>query len=256
MSGPELGAGLAGEGVIVTGASGGIGREIAVGMAQAGARVCVIDLPGQGVDGVARALPGRDDHIAIELDLRNTGGIEPAMDDAERRLGGIWALVHAAAFLKREAPAAVTEESWDAQLDVNLKSTFWLNRVAGEKLVARGRGGRIINFTSAAWMTGPMIDSDVYSASKGGIVTMTRGFARRLGPHGITVNSISPGQIATPLQSQENTPEGMAAVAATCPLGRMGTAAEVAAVAVFLASSHASFVSGATVNVSGGLLMY
>jgi len=256
VNGPALGAGLASEGVIVTGASGGIGREIAVGMAHAGARVCVIDLPGRDVEIVARSLPGRKDHIAIELDLRNAAGIEPAVAAAEQRLGGVWALVHAAALLRREAPEAVTEDSWDAQLDVNLKSTFWLNRVVGEKLVAKGRGGRIINFTSAAWLIGPMIDSDVYAASKGGVVTMTRGFARRLGSHGITVNAISPGQIATPLQSQENTPEAMAALAATSPMGRMGTASEVAAVAVFLASSHASFISGATINVSGGLLMY
>jgi NAD(P)-dependent dehydrogenase (short-subunit alcohol dehydrogenase family) len=254
--GPALGEGLTGEGIIVTGASGGIGREIAIGMADAGARVCVIDLPGRDVHGVARSLPGRDDHIGRELDLRHTAAIEPTITSVTQELGSVWALVHAAAFLKREAPAAVTEDSWDAQIDVNLKATFWLNRTVGEKLVAQGRGGRIINFTSAAWLIGPMIDSDVYAASKGGIVTMTRGFARRLGPQRITVNSISPGQIATPLQSQESTAEAMDAVAASCPLGRMGSPSEVAAVAIFLASSHASFISGATLNVSGGLVMY
>lgn len=256
MTGPVLGLGLAGEGVIVTGASGGIGREIAVGMANAGARVCAIDLPGREVDVVASSLPGRSDHVAIELDLCETNAIEPAIDAMVERFDGIWALVNAAALLKREAPNAVTEDSWDAQFDVNAKATFWLNRVAGNKLIERGRGGRIVNFTSAAWLTGPMINSDVYAASKGSVVTLTRGFARRLGPFGITVNAISPGQIATPLQAQENTSEAMEAITADCPLGRMGTAGEVAAVAIFLASRHASFISGATINVSGGLLMY
>lgn len=256
MTSPALGAGLEGESIIVTGASGGIGREVAICLAEAGARVCAIDLAGRDIDAVAQALPGRDDHLGMELDLRDTAAIDPAIAKALSLLGGVWALVHAAAFLRREAPAAVTEESWDAQLDVNLKATFWLNRAVGDALAAQGRGGRIINFTSAAWLTGPMIDSDVYAASKGGVVTMTRGFARRLGPHAITVNAISPGQISTPLQSQENTPEAMAAVAANCPLGRMGSASEVAAVAVFLASAHASFISGATINVSGGLVMY
>ena len=251
-----LGAGLADEAVIVTGASGGIGRAIAHALAEAGARVCAVDLPHSALDEVVASLPGRDDHLAVELDLGHTSTIEPTIRAATEALGGIWALVHAAAFLRRQAPVDVTEETWDAQLDVNLKATFWLNRVVGELLIEGGRGGRIINFTSAAWMTGPMIDSDVYAASKGGVVTMTKGFARRLGAAGITVNAISPGQIATPMQSQENTAEAMAAVAANCPLGRMGTAQEVAAVAVFLASEHASFVSGATINVSGGLLMY
>jgi len=256
MTGPTLGSGLAGKGVIVTGASGGIGREIAVGMAEAGARVCATDLPDRGVEQVARSLSGRSDHLAIELNLGDLDAIEPAIDSVTERFGEIWALVHAAAFLKREEPNDVTEDSWDAQFDVNLKATFWLNRAVGNRLSEQGQGGRIINFTSAAWLTGPMINSDAYSASKGGVVTLTRGFARRLGPFGITVNAISPGQIATELQAQENTPEAMESISNDCPLGRMGTASEVASVAVFLASSHASFVSGATINVSGGLVMY
>ncbi len=256
MTAALLGAGLEGAGVIVSGAAGDIGGATARALAEAGARVCALDLPGDALDAAVASLPGRDDHLALPLDLGNTGTIDAAVRDAADRLGTLWALVHAAAFLRRQAPADVTEETWDAQLDVNLKGTFWLNRVVGELLVAGGRGGRIINFTSAAWMTGPMIDSDVYAASKGGVVTMTKGFARRLGPSGITVNAISPGQIETAMQRKENSAEAMAAVAANCPLGRMGTAEEVAAVAVFLASRHASFVSGATINVSGGLLMY
>ena len=256
MSAALLGAGLEGAGIIVTGAAGGIGEATARALAEAGAQVCALDLPGAALDEIVASLPGRQDHCALPLDLRSTSTLDSAVGEAVGRLENFWGLVHAAAYLQRQPPREVTEESWDAQLDVNLKATFWLNRVVGELLSAGGRGGRIINFTSAAWMTGPMLDSDVYSASKGGVVTMTRGFARRLGPAGITVNTISPGQIETAMQSKQNTPAAMAAIAANCPLARPGTAAEVAAVAVFLASSHASFVSGATINVSGGLLMY
>lgn len=256
MSTALLGAGLAGAGVIVTGASGAIGGATAHGLAEAGAQVCGIDLPGSRVDEFVAALPGRSDHFALQLDIGHVDELDRAIRGAAARLENLWGLVHTAAFLHRQPPAEVTEETWDAQFDVNLKATFWLNRVVGQLLTDAGNGGRIINFTSAAWMTGPILDSDVYAASKGGVVTMTKGFARRLGAAGITVNAISPGQIATAMQHKQNSAGAMASLTGSCPLQRMGTAEEVAAVAIFLASTNASFVSGATVNVSGGLLMY
>lgn len=107
-----------------------------------------------------------------------------------------------------------------------------------------------------AWLTGPFLGSDAYVIGKAGIVAMTRGLARSFGPHGVLVNTISPGQIDTPMQHLDNPPEMSERTAAQCPLGRMGRPEGVAAVAVFLASRHASFVNGATINVSGGLIMY
>ena len=150
----------------------------------------------------------------------------------------------------------VTEADWDLQLDVNLKATFFLDRAVGETLIAGGGGGRIINFTSGSFLIGPMSGSDAYVAAKGGVVSMTRGFARSYGPHGILVNAISPGQIDTPMQLIDNPPEVVEAGITACPLGRMGRPEEVAAVVLFLASTHASFVNGATINVSGGSIMY
>jgi NAD(P)-dependent dehydrogenase (short-subunit alcohol dehydrogenase family) len=254
MTGPSLGEGLEGRSVIVTGAAGGIGGACARAMADCGARVIAVDLPGDRLTGCVETLGGRRDHLALPLDLASPPAIEAAIGE----LAGAspWALIHAAAYLRREPIEDVTEESWDAQHDVNLKGSFFLNRAVGRVLVAGGRGGRIVNFSSVAWQTGPILDSDAYVASKGGIVSLSRGFARRLGPHGITVNVIAPGQISTPMQTGGNNEATMAATSAACPLGRMGTPEEVAAVAVFLASSHASFVSGATLNVSGALLMY
>ncbi len=126
----------------------------------------------------------------------------------------------------------------------------------GLLLAERGLGGRIVLFSSVAWQTGPINGSDVYVATKGAVVSMARGFARRFGPNGVTVNVIAPGQIDTPMQRRDNDDATMAATAAAGPLGRMGSPDEVAAVAVFLLSDHAGFVSGATLNVSGGLLMY
>lgn len=178
------------------------------------------------------------------------------VSDISSELGGIWALAHVAAVLRRQPLNDVTETDWDLQLDVNLKASFFLNRAVGNAMIARGEGGRIINFTSGAWLVGPLSGSDAYVASKGGVVSMTRGFARSYGPHGILVNAVSPGQIDTPMQHVDNPPEVVQSAIEACPLRRMGQPEELAAVVVFLASQHASFINGATINVSGGSIMY
>ncbi len=253
MSGPLLGAGLAGERVLVTGAAGGIGRAIAALLAECGARVVASDRAGSPLATTVAELPG-EGHELLELDLSDPSTIGPAVAAASG--DGLWGLVHAAALLVRQPLAEVTPESWDAQHDVNLRGTFFLVREVGDALVSAGRGGRIVTFSSIAWQTGPILGSDAYVASKAGVVALTRGFARSLGPAGVTVNCIAPGQIDTAMQTRDNTAETMSATAAACPLGRMGSPEEVAAAAVFLSSAHGSFISGATLNVSGGLLMY
>jgi len=252
----DLGAGLQNRGVIVTGAASGVGRAAAVAFASAGARVAAVDVDVDGVHDSVAALEEPERHLAVGFDLIHTEDIAEMVAGATKALGGLWALVHVAAVLKRQPLQDVTEADWDLQLDVNLKATFFLDRAAGETMIAAGRGGRIINFTSGSFLIGPMSGSDAYVASKGGVVSMTRGFARAYGPNGILVNAISPGQIDTPMQHTDNPAEVVAAGITACPLGRMGRPEEVAAVAVFLASNHASFVNGATINVSGGSIMY
>lgn len=252
----SLGAGLDDRGVIVTGAASGIGRATARAMAAAGARVVAVDLDEDGVRSTVADLdqPGR--HSAVGFDLRDIAGIPRLVEDAERAAGSLWALAHVAAVLRRQPVDEVTEDDWDLQLDVNLKASFFLNRAAGNLMVAAGDGGRIINFTSGAFLTGPAQGSHAYVASKGGVVSMTRGFAKHFGPYGILVNTVSPGQIDTPMQHVDNPLEVVEAGTRACPLGRIGKPEEVAAVVVFLASQHASFVSGATINVSGASIMY
>lgn len=253
---PPLGNGLEGETVIVTGAAGGIGGSIARMLAECGARVCAVDLPGDRLDAAVASLPGRADHWALGLDLADTTAVEVAVRDAAEHAGGLWGVVHAAALLHRQPVDEITAETWDAQHDVNLRGTFFLSRAVGQVLTKQGRGGRIVLFSSVAWLTGPILDSDAYVASKAGVVALSRGFARRYGPYGVTVNVIAPGQINTAMQASGNTEATMARTSDACPLGRMGTPDEVASVAVFLLSRHASFVSGATINVSGALVMY
>lgn len=256
--GPEwsLGSGLADRGVVVTGAASGIGRATAVAFAGVGARVVAVDQDAAGVQATVAELgePGR--HRAVTFDLAEVARLPDLIDHARREVGDLWALAHVAAVLRRQPVDEVTEVDWDLQATVNLKSAFFLNRAFGRALVDGGAGGRIINFTTAAFLTGALSGSDAYVANKAGVVTMTRSFAKSYGPHGICVNAVSPGQIDTPMQHVDNPPDVVAAAMAACPLRRMGTPAEVAAVVVFLASSHASFVNGATITVSGGSVMY
>lgn len=253
----RLGAGLEGKGVLVTGAAGGIGRSTAELFAACGARVCAVDLNGEAVRAVAASLGDSGRHLAIEIDLTDVTGHDQLLRRARERFGGLHTLVNAAAVLRRRSSITdVTEQEWDLQLDINLKASFFLSRAAAELMKEQGQGGRIINFSSQAWWTGGSHGSVVYAATKGGIVSMSRGLARTYGPHGILVNCIAPGLVDTTMLRDGLRDEDLAALVRACPLGRLAQPAEVAKVAVFLASDHASYVSGATINVSAGGLMY
>lgn len=253
---PALGAGLEGQGVIVTGAAGGIGREVASAFAAAGARVLATDLHRRAVEQTVRRLPGNG-HLAVACDLCDLSAHAALLDRAVRGLGGLRALVHLAAVLRRRAELRrVTERDWDAQLTTNLKAGFFLCRAAAELMVKRRRGGRIVLFSSQGWWTGGFGGSVVYNSAKGAVVTMTRGFARTYARHGITVNCVAPGLVDTAMLTKDLEPSLLRSLVRQVPLGRLAAPAEVAGITVFLASDHASYVTGATVNVSGGFLMY
>jgi len=253
----RLGAGLEGKGVMVTGAAGGIGRATAELFAACGARVCLVDLNGEAVRAVAAALDDQARHLALEADLADVAGQERLLRQARDRFDGLHTLVHAAAVLRRRSSITdITEQEWDLQVDINLKASFFLNRAAAELMKAQGRGGRLINFSSQAWWTGGAHGSVVYAATKGGIVSMSRGLARTYGPYGILVNCIAPGLVDTPMLRSGLRDEDLTALIRAVPLGRLADPMEVAKVAVFLASDHAGYISGATINVSAGGLMY
>lgn len=255
MNSLPLGAGLTGKVAIVTGASSGIGRATALLFAREGMKVCATARDEAGLQELEQEMPAGD-HIYRVLDLQDVKGCEALVAEVDARYNGIFVLAHIGAYLRRKDLFDVTEEDWDVQLDVNLRSAFFLNRAAGKAMMERNIPGRIINFSSSSWLVGPMKGSDSYVASKGGVVSLARGFARQFGPHGIRVNVVAPGQINTPMQHVDNDPKIVADAAAACPLRRMGEPDELARVTLFLASDNASFVNGATINVSGGLLMY
>ena len=252
----SLGAGLEGKGVIVTGAAGGIGQAAAAGFAAIGARVLAVDLDRTAVDAVVAGLPGSG-HIAVAADIGDLAGHAGLIGQARRQLGSAYVLVNLATVLRRrDELAAISEEDWDAQHHVNLKSAFFLSRAAGESMIAEGRGGRIITFSSQGWWTGGFNGSVVYAATKGGIVSMTRGLARTLGPQRITVNCISPGFVNTPLLTRGLPPGTYDSLKPQIPLGYVAEPREIVGAVIFLASDHAAYVTGATINISGGFLMY
>jgi NAD(P)-dependent dehydrogenase (short-subunit alcohol dehydrogenase family) len=249
-------AGIEGKAVLVTGAAGGIGRAVAEAFASAGARLAVHDLHDEAIAAVLGGLEG-EGHAAFAGDLRDPAEPPALVDAARTALGRLDALVHVAAVIvRREDLAEVTVEDVDLQQEVNLRAAFLLDRAAAEAMRAQGGGGRIVNFTSQGWWTGGFGGSVVYAATKGGIVSMTRGLARSYGPDGILVNAIAPGAVDTPMLTDDLSAEALAEFVDQIPLGRVAAPAELAGVAVFLVSDHASYISGATINVTGAQLMY
>jgi NAD(P)-dependent dehydrogenase (short-subunit alcohol dehydrogenase family) len=163
-------------------------------------------------------------------------------------------MIHLAAVLVREPPEMVTPESWDRQLDVNLKGTFFLCRDVAA-LMGRHGGGSVVLIGSQGWWTGGFGNSTVYSASKGGLVSLARGLARHYGPTGVRFNVVSPGAMGSSMQG-ETAEETRLQLQGLTPLRRLGEPSEIAAPAVFLASDWATWMTGATLNVSGGFLSY
>jgi glucose 1-dehydrogenase len=247
--------GLRDKAVICTGAAGGIGRATAHLFASEGARLLCADRDEAQLEAVVEALPG-DGHIALPITLSGAGPSVRVVDEAVRRLGRVDVLAHLAAVLNPVALDDVTEEQWREHMAVNVDSTFFLARAAGSAMRSQGGGGRLVVLTSGAWLTGGLPTRAPYATTKGAVSTMLRSLAKAYGPSNITVNAVAPGLIDTAMMRAGVAPEQRRAMEEATPLGRFGTPEEVASVVVFLSSAQASFISGATVNVSGAYTLY
>jgi 3-oxoacyl-[acyl-carrier protein] reductase len=148
----------------------------------------------------------------------------------------------------------MTEEYWDQVMDLNLKSVFLCAQAVWEEMAAR-KSGHIINVSSIAGRNGGGVGVAAYATAKGGLITYTKALAKELAPHGIRVNGVAPGVIATPFHERHTSPELMARLVANIPDGRTGTSEEIADVILFLASPAARYIQGETVEVNGGMLM-
>lgn len=245
---------LEGRVAVVTGAGRGIGAATARALAQAGAAVALLDWNNAGVTRTAEdvGLAGGE-ALAFVADITDAFAVERVLDRVVEEWGRLDVLVNNAAIV-REAPLEeVTDEDWREILDVNLRGAMVCARAAVPHMRPRGFG-RILSAASAGDHAGAA-GQTTYAASKGGIVGMTRTWARELAPFGITANAVAPGLIDSDL-GRGWPAEELAALLERLPAGRLGRPEEVANVYLFLASDLASFMNGAVVGVDGGLLLY
>ncbi len=254
--------GLRGKVAIVTGAAAGIGRSTAQAFAREGARVAAWDLneaKGSGLADDIRRSGG--EALFATVDVTDGAAVSHAAEEVAERWGRIDVLVNNAGIV-RDAQlvkfkdgtvvSTMTDQAWDAVINVNLKGVFLCTRAVVPHMIAGG-GGVILNASSVVGLYGNFGQTN-YAASKGALVTMTKTWAREFGRYGIRVNAVAPGFISTEMVASmpEKVIEGMVA---RTPLGRMGRPEEIAATYVWLASEGASFIHGAVISVDGGIVL-
>lgn len=244
---------LDGKVAIVTGASRGIGRAIALGFAEAGADVAVAARSEDDLETLAKEIDALGRRaLAIRTDVRKREDIEALVDRTVAELGGIDVLVNNAGGSNFTSPlVGLRPEGWDKLLSLNLDSVFHGTQLAAQKMLEHG-GGSIIQISSVAGIEGAPGLSP-YSAAKGGVRLFTQAVAKELAGSGVRVNSIAPGWIETPLNDWIVRDDSVRqAIEAMIPMGRIGQADEVVGAAIFLASDAASFVTGTTLVIDGG----
>lgn len=232
---------------IITGGNSGIGRASAEVLAWRGARVIVFDTD------VSQTGQGEVAVSGINVDVADSHQVEAAVREVVDQHGRVDVLVNNAGVLRWGTTVETSEDDWDRVLRVNLKGVWLMSRAVASVMKSRGNGGSIVNVASNMAVKG-VANQVAYSASKGGVVALTRSMAVDLGPDKIRVNCVNPGHIHTPMGDSATeklglTPEG---IAEKYPLQRIGEAPEVAAAIAFLASPDASFITGAVVAVDGG----
>jgi 3-oxoacyl-[acyl-carrier protein] reductase len=242
---------LTGKSALVTGASGGLGAGIAKALHAQGATVAVSGTRREALDALAAELKDRV-HV-LPCNLADKDAVEALVPSAEEKMQKLDILVANAGITKDNLFVQLKDEDWDQVIAVNLTATFRLTRAAVARMMRR-RYGRIIGITSVVGVTGNPGQGN-YTASKAGMIGMLKSVAAEYAKRNVTANCIAPGFIASPMTDKLNDKQ-REAILARVPAGKMGTAADVAAAAVYLASDEAAYVTGQTLHVNGGMAMF
>lgn len=248
---------MTGKVALVTGASSGIGAATALLLAEQGASVAInYNRNEAGANEVLQQITAAGGKaIVIQADVTKSAEVRAMVERTTNELGPVDILVNnAGSLVERMKLLELTEERWDDVMNLNLKSVLVCTQAAVPSMIER-KSGSIVNLTSIAGRNGGGPGAMHYATAKGGLITLTKGMAKELAPHGIRVNSVAPGVIDTPFHETFSTPEMIQAFINTIPMGRLGTSEETAKVIVFLASDAASYICGETIEVNGGQLM-
>jgi 3-oxoacyl-[acyl-carrier protein] reductase len=242
---------LTGMTALVTGASGGIGSEIAKALAAQGARLAVSGSNADKLEAFRVTLKG--DHVALPCNLSDAAAVDALVPQAVEVLGGkLDILVNNAGVTRDNLAMRMKDDEWDSVIRVNLEAAFRLMRAAAKPMM-KARFGRMISVTSIVGVTGNPGQAN-YAASKAGLIGMSKSMAQELASRGITVNCVAPGFITSPMT--DALPDAQkTALTAKIPAGRLGEGADIGAAIVYLASREAGYVTGQTVHVNGGMAM-
>ncbi len=233
---------------LITGAAQGIGKEIAVAFAKAGAKVIITDINLELATQTANELNG----LPLKMNVADPADVEAGIKEAKEKLGKIDILVNNAGITKDTLFIRMKKEDWDAVINVNLTGVFNVSKAVA-LLMMKQRSGKIINIASIVGEMGNVGQAN-YAASKAGVIGLTKTLARELAARGITVNAIAPGFIKTAMT--DKIPEEVKQkMLAQIPLGKLGLPEDIAAAALFLASGAADYITGQVINVNGGMLM-
>ncbi|MDP9043881.1 MAG: 3-oxoacyl-ACP reductase FabG [Pseudomonadota bacterium] len=242
----------AGQIALVTGASRGIGKAIALALAELGMKVHGTATTDAGAQNISDALSAFDGCKGVRLDVTEGPGVEAAIDAIVKTHGALHVLVNNAGITRDMLSMRMKDDDWDAVIDTNLKAVFRVSRAVMRPMMKQ-RYGRIVNITSVVGASGNAGQAN-YAAAKAGVAGMTRSLARELGSRGITVNCIAPGFIETDMTRALSAAQ-TTALMAQIPLGRLGHATDIAHAVAFLASPRAGYITGTELHVNGGMFM-
>jgi 3-oxoacyl-[acyl-carrier protein] reductase len=242
--------------VIVTGAGRGMGRVCGLAFAEEGAAVAFVDVRKKGIEEAVDQVGSRGGRgLAIACDVSKTDEIQRTVDTVVAAFGTVDILVNNAGVLRTTTPMdEITEEEWDLIMDVNLKGVFLFSR-AVLRIMREKRHGKIVNISSSAGRSTSELGGAHYTASKAGVLGLTRHIAREYGPYGINVNAVCPGLVETPMIREEASQERLDHWLTQIPLGRFADPMEEADLVLFLASEQAKYITGATIDFNGGSLL-